>query len=70
VYLKIAFYSYLQVADLLNKFSRSLDPHLSERTTTMARVQIDIDKQNEEKRKKKEMQKKKEAKKAQEQKNP
>lgn len=58
----------MQVVDLYNKFSRSLDPFLSERTTTMARVQIDINKKNEEKRKKKEMQKKKEAKKAQEQK--
>jgi len=58
-----------QVVELYNKFSLSLDPHLSERMTTMARVQIEINKQNEEKRKKKEMQKKKEAKKAQEQKN-
>ncbi|XP_070498782.1 dynein regulatory complex protein 11-like [Chironomus tepperi] len=58
-----------KVVELFNKFARSLDPHLDERTTTMARVQVDIDKKNEEKRKKKEMQKKKEAKKALEKKN-
>ena len=61
----IYFISKFQVVNEFNKFSRSLDPHLNERLTTMARVQLVINKGNEERKKKKEMQKKREAKKAQ-----
>lgn len=58
----------MQTENEYNKFILSLDPYLSERKTTMARVQVEIDKLCEEKRKKKEMQKKKEAQKAQQKK--